>query len=167
VAPGDTASTSLFIQAPWIVVPENRLTTVIARMVAADGRRFGTPIQAVITASNEEPPEITAQPASVMAVKGATVSFRASAVSATESTYQWLRNSVELEEGDGVSGSRSPMLKLTGIDRAAAGDYHCVVTNGAGSVVSDAATLTIGVPRPRSSSGRLHSTAAASSAGGL
>ncbi len=167
IEPGDTATTSIFVQAPWIVVPNNRQATVRARMVAADGRRFGTPITVVITASGEEPPQIVTQPTSVIAVSGATVSFRASATSASQSSYQWLRNSVELDDGAGVFGSRSPKLELTAIDRSAAGDYHCVVTNDAGSVVSEPAKLTIGVPRPRISSGRLPSKAASAPRSGL
>jgi len=65
------------------------------------------------------------------------------------SRYRWRRNSVELSDNEQIEGSDSPRLTMLGLDRHLEGDYDCVITNEAGSVVTRAAHLAVGIAAPR------------------
>ncbi len=82
------------------------------------------------------PPAITTHPASVTINQGQTTTLTVEATG-TAPTYQWLANGLQIDGANGASYS-------TG----AAGSYTVIVTNAAGSVTSNAATVTvIGAPR--------------------
>jgi hypothetical protein len=149
VPPGAVASAVIPVQAPWLALPSVATVTVRARMVADDGRRFGDPITAVITATIERPPGISRQPKGGIVPQGRAAVLSIEAASATPLVYQWRRNSVVLVDGDRVRGSRSPRLELSDLDPSLAGDFDCVVGNGAGQVVSDIARVSLGTPAPR------------------
>jgi uncharacterized repeat protein (TIGR01451 family) len=83
------------------------------------------------------PPEILQHPASVTASEGATVTFTCAATGTAPIAYQWQRNSVDVPGATGLSYS----LTATPADNGAA--FHCVATNGAGSVGSNPAVLTV------------------------
>ena len=60
--------------------------------------------------------------------------------------YQWFGpggNALTDVDGD-IKGSNTSNLQIINVESGDAGDYTVVVTNSAGSVVSDAATLSIG-----------------------
>ena len=61
-------------------------------------------------------------------------------------SYQWFGPGGDaLTDVDGdINGSNSPTLQIINVESGDAGDYTVVVTNNAGSVDSDAATLSIG-----------------------
>ncbi|MBE0534852.1 MAG: immunoglobulin domain-containing protein [Phycisphaerae bacterium] len=85
-------------------------------------------------------PVITSQPSGKWAWPGETVTF---AVAATGDplggaiNYQWHFN------GNAIPGETGTTLILTGVDAADAGNYHCAVSNNAGSVPS--ATVSLGI----------------------
>lgn len=85
---------------------------------------------------NLAPPKITTQPASVAATAGASLQFQVVAEGETL-TYQWQR------DGVAIQGATSTSLSLAGVRLGEAGRYSVVVTNGAGSVTSEAAALTV------------------------
>jgi len=59
-------------------------------------------------------------------------------------TYQWRKNGANLSDVGNVNGSGTPSLTLTGVTIANnAGNYDVVVANGAGSITSVVATLSI------------------------
>jgi hypothetical protein len=65
-------------------------------------------------------------------------------------TYQWQRKAsgtstwLNLSDGGAYSGTKTASLTITGATTAMDGDhFECVVTNGSGSVVSNAPTLTV------------------------
>jgi len=101
--------------------------TLFARMVAGDGHPFGEPLRETITATRFAPPEILRHPSSGVLPEGRTATLSVEATSDTELSYRWRRNSVDHLEGD----------------------YDCVVTNEAGSVVTRAANLAVGTVAPR------------------
>lgn len=85
-------------------------------------------------------PEITTQPASAATSAGGSVSFTVTATSSSALTYQWHLN------GTALVGATSSTLNLTNLRALDAGDYTVVVSNGAGSVTSNKATLTVNTP---------------------
>ena len=82
-------------------------------------------------------PTITTQPASQTATAGETVSFTLAATGSPTPTIQWRRN------GGNISGATSSTLTLPGVTTANAGSYTAVISNSAGSVTTEAATLTV------------------------
>ena len=62
-----------------------------------------------------------------------------------ELSYQWLKDNVELMEVTGdIEGTTTPTLTLTGVAPSDAGEYTVRVSNDAGMVPSNAATLSVG-----------------------
>ncbi|MBI5769876.1 MAG: immunoglobulin domain-containing protein [Verrucomicrobia bacterium] len=86
------------------------------------------------------PVTFAAQPAAQVVTAGSTVVFNAPATGAT--SYQWNRN------GTAVAGATSPMLVVNGATAAQAGTYTVVASNGATSVTSNAAALTLATAAP-------------------
>ncbi|MEI6567237.1 MAG: immunoglobulin domain-containing protein, partial [Verrucomicrobiota bacterium] len=84
-----------------------------------------------------ETPVMTSQPTSVVAGTGNTVSFYANANN-YQLFYQWYKSN-----GSAISGANSYYLYLYNVTSADAGGYYCRISNGAGSVQSSSATLTI------------------------
>jgi hypothetical protein len=82
-------------------------------------------------------PAITAQPQSQTIVAGANVAFTVTASGSAPLSYQWRF------KGTNVPGAAGSSLMLTNIQASAAGPYDVVVSNAAGVVTSDAATLTV------------------------
>ncbi|WP_211102049.1 discoidin domain-containing protein [Nitrospirillum pindoramense] len=87
------------------------------------------------------PPTLTAQPASVTATAGQTAQFTVAATGTAPFTYQWYENGKLLAVTDTPAFTTAALAMA---DNAAA--ITVVVTNVAGSVTSDAATLTVTPP---------------------
>jgi hypothetical protein len=88
------------------------------------------------------PPVITTSPQSVQVLEGQSASFTVAATGSNLS-YQWER------DGAPVAGATSPTLVLPAVSFADNGaSFVCVVTNGAGSVTSDSAVLTVSLIPP-------------------
>jgi hypothetical protein len=85
-------------------------------------------------------PVITAQPVGVTVTTGGTASFTVTATGAT--SYQWQFN------GNNISGATSATYTISNAQVANAGTYSVTVSNNAGSVVSNNATLTVNTPPP-------------------
>jgi len=84
------------------------------------------------------PPEITQQPANVSVIEGGSASFSITLAREVGATFQWQRNGVNLS---GATSSTLLLPTVTLADHGAA--FRCRVTNGYGSVTSDAATLSV------------------------
>ncbi|HSO24337.1 MAG TPA: beta-galactosidase [Chondromyces sp.] len=155
VPPGTTVQATIPVQAPWAFFPSSATATIRARMVDGDGRRFGDPIRAVVTAARAEPPQILRQPRSAPVPPWGRAVLRVETTGGEPLSYQWRRNSVDLVDDERIRGSRSPRLELRGLDPSLAGDFHCVVSNAAGATVSTAARIALGTPPPQRSSATL------------
>jgi polysaccharide biosynthesis protein PslG len=149
VPPGATVQAAIPVQAPWAFFPSGATVTIRARMVDGDGRRFGDPISAVVTASRTEPPRILSQPRSVSAPAGGRAVLAVDAAGEGPLSFRWQRNSVDLVDDERVRGSRTPRLELRGLDRSLAGDFRCVVSNGTGASISATGRVELGTPTPR------------------
>lgn len=85
----------------------------------------------------QQAPSITSQPTGVTANALSSAQFNVAANGSALLSYQWRRNGVNL---GGATGST---LTLNNVSTNDQGDYTVVVSNGAGSVTSVAATLTV------------------------
>lgn len=81
-------------------------------------------------------PAITTQPSSVTVTAGASATFTVAA-SGSAVAYQWYKNGVA------ISGATTATFKINSTASANAGNYTVTVTNAAGVVTSNAATLTV------------------------
>lgn len=82
-------------------------------------------------------PVITTQPASITVDEGTTASFTVGATGAGFFTYRWRK------AGSLLPGQTTAMLRLANVTSASADSYDVVVSTGAGSAVSQAATLVV------------------------
>ena len=92
-------------------------------------------------------PAIDVQPSNVNATEaGGSATFTVEASGEGLLSYQWFGPGGDaLTDVDGdIEGSNSSTLQIINVESGDAGDYTVVVTNSAGSVISDAATLSIG-----------------------
>jgi hypothetical protein len=83
------------------------------------------------------PPVIAAQPQSVTVLMGGMAAFSVAVNNSPGLGYQWFK------DGIAIAGANGPGLTILNAQAADIGSYTVVVSNGAGSVTSDAATLSI------------------------
>jgi hypothetical protein len=92
-------------------------------------------------------PQITVQPTNQNSSVGSTATFSVTATGTPAPTYQWQKDS-----GSGfanISGATSSSYTTPTLVEADNADlFRCVVTNNAGSVTSNSATLTLQLARP-------------------
>lgn len=88
------------------------------------------------------PPTILTQPVSVSQESGTDCRFNVIAQGAVPLTYQWEKDGVVIPE------SNNYVYQISGIKESDAGNYIVTVTNIAGSIQSDVATLTVTTPPP-------------------
>ncbi|HLL44104.1 MAG TPA: DNRLRE domain-containing protein [Segetibacter sp.] len=93
-----------------------------------------------ITYSNSGMPAITNQPQSITIAQGNTASFSVTATGAAPLTYQWKKNGVN------ISGATNAAYEIQSVAFADSGNYSVVVSNAAGSVTSNNATLKVTAP---------------------
>ena len=87
-----------------------------------------------------QPVTIGTQPASVSGIVGGSVVLEISVTGTDPITYQWKH------AGEDIEGGTDATLTLASLTEDSAGEYQAVVTNPAGSVLSDVATLTVETP---------------------
>jgi hypothetical protein len=84
-----------------------------------------------------EPPCIISQPTDCTVAEGDNASFVARATGTTPLTYQWLKDGNDIDKACGET------LNLSNVCLDHAGKYQVKVTNRAGCVTSNPATLTV------------------------
>ncbi len=80
---------------------------------------------------------ISTQPTSQTVTVGGSATFSVTASGTPPLAYQWRYN------GTSISGATNPSLSLAGVQSTQAGTYSVIVTNGAGSMTSSTALLTV------------------------
>ncbi|MCP5533008.1 MAG: immunoglobulin domain-containing protein [Akkermansiaceae bacterium] len=88
----------------------------------------------------EGPPVIVSQPSNATVAEGEGATFSVSAEGTGTLVYQWRRDGVDID------GANTAELALTFVTAEEEGSYDVVVSNGAGSTVSNAATLAVRNP---------------------
>jgi glucose/arabinose dehydrogenase len=110
------------------------------RVVVSNGSGTNTSNAASLTV-NAPPatPLITSQPADQTVDQGQSVTFTVEATGTPPLTYQWKKNLID------INGAISVQYTIATVVTSDAADYSVVVSNGAGSVTSDNASLTVTV----------------------
>jgi len=94
-------------------------------------------------------PAVTAQPRTQTIATGASVTLFVTATGDAPLSYQWKLN------GADIPGATAAALTVNNAEAANAGAYTVVVTNPAGSITSEPATLTVTAPPPPPPAGLL------------
>ena len=105
---------------------------------------FNANLQSSTATLTVNDPAITAQPQNVTTNYGNTVRFQVTSVGLTTRSYVWQKvGSGNLSDGGRISGSHTSTLTITGVSYLDAASYVVTVTDNAGSLDSDPASLTV------------------------
>jgi hypothetical protein len=141
--PAGTHTLTIWLREDGVVIDK-----IIVDGTSAAPAGFGpaeSPREAAATA-----PGITTQPASQTATVGDAVTFSVVATGDPAPTYQWRKDGADL------ANATDATLTLSSVTTADAGAYDVVVTNSAGAVTSDTATLTVNKAEASVTLGDLH-----------
>ncbi|HLP06863.1 MAG TPA: immunoglobulin domain-containing protein, partial [Opitutaceae bacterium] len=110
--------------------------TVVVTNSASSATSNGATLT-VNAAATDTAPSITSQPASVTVAAGQSATFSVTASGTAPLSYQWRK------DGASLSGATSASYSISSVAASDAGVYTVVVTNSAGSVTSNSATLAV------------------------
>jgi hypothetical protein len=113
------------------------------RIVATNA--MGTVASSAVTVSVSDldvAPSFTTQPASLNVTSGSDAVFAIDALGTEALSYQWFHNATA------ITGANGPVLRIPGATVTNAGSYTVAVTNAAGSVTSNSATLSVAAGAP-------------------
>ena len=107
--------------------------------------RVGTSFADVVSGGSGQPPAITSQSQNQTVTNGMSVTFSVSASGTPPLSYQWqfIPTSDIGVQGTDLPGAVNSNLTLTGVSFTQAGLYAAVVTNAAGSTITDPIALSI------------------------
>ncbi len=110
-----------------------------------DNLRVGTSFADVFSSGSGLPPSITSQSQNQTVTNGASVTWSVNATGTPPLNFQWqfTPTSGVGVQGTNLPGATSSNLTLTGVTFAQAGFYAAVVTNAAGSTISDPVALSV------------------------
>ena len=134
VASGSGAATLNYTTTP-LTAPDNGM-----QLRAVANNLLGDVASVPVTVSVSDvdvPPTIASHPAALSVVAGSEAVFAVVARGTEALSYQWRRNGVA------INGANAPVLKLAQVTPADATGYSVLVSNTAGSVVSETAALTV------------------------
>ncbi len=132
--------------------PWQNFVTSVAQIEADTGYTFLTELPAPIASvlrtvvdsrSTAGAPSIVTHPSAQTAVVGGSATFRVTAAGDAPLSYQWVFND------DDIPGATGSTLTLDALQASQAGTYHVVVSNPAGTAISNTAALIV---NPASSS---------------
>ncbi len=128
-----SGATNMVLAIPGTKVGDGGLYSVV---VASSWGTFTSSITRVVVM---DAPRIVSPPESQTVLRGANV-VMAVVADGTSPSYQWRKN------GNNISGAINRVLELADVQGIQSGSYTVVVSNDAGSVVSDAANLSVVIP---------------------
>ncbi|MBA4147413.1 MAG: immunoglobulin domain-containing protein, partial [Verrucomicrobia bacterium] len=88
-------------------------------------------------------PSILVQPVSQSVNAGVTVTFSVGADGGLPLSFAWKKNGVNLVDDNGVSGSSTSTLTITGVTVTDEAGYTVTISNASGEVTSESATLAV------------------------
>ncbi|MBQ3481849.1 MAG: leucine-rich repeat protein [Oscillospiraceae bacterium] len=98
---------------------------------------------ATLTVTSSSKPTITAQPSNKSAAVGATAKFTVAATGATGYQWQYYASSTDGWKNSSGTGAKTATLSVTAESYRNGYKYRCKVSNASGTVISNAATLTV------------------------
>ncbi len=134
----DDLSAAPHIQASSVTFTAAAGTTYFIAVDGFDADCAGLTLNFSFTPTGPLLPIITSQPVSATVTSGGSASFSVTATGATG--YQWTFN------GSNIGGATGATHTISSVTAANAGSYRVVVSNAAGSLNSDTATLTVNAP---------------------
>ncbi|HSL16506.1 MAG TPA: immunoglobulin domain-containing protein [Methylomirabilota bacterium] len=156
VAPGETHTFHVTITAPGPPGKRGgRHPFLSARMEREGAWAFGDMLRQEAILVWAPPPAVIRDPEPGRAAPGVSARLRIEAEGHPPLRYRWLRNGVELADGELWTGTDTPNLTVVAVDPKVEGIYRCEVSNDIGAVVSAPADLVIGTPAPRRVGSRL------------
>ncbi len=96
--------------------------------------------EAMVMKYDSVAPTVTSHPSNQTVMAGQTATFTVTATGDAPLSYQWKK------DGTDISGATSSTLTINDVQASDAGSYTCYVSNAAGNVTSNAATLTFNEP---------------------
>ncbi len=93
-------------------------------------------------------PSLLTEPADSGACVGGSITLGVEALSDLPMDFVWRRNTIPLSDGGTgnggwITGASSPVLTITGVEKADMGGYDCVVSDACGSITSTTAAVTV------------------------
>jgi uncharacterized protein (TIGR02145 family)/uncharacterized repeat protein (TIGR02543 family) len=114
-------------------------TTIYCKVFVCDGTScIASNEVSVATLPPAIAPTITTQPSSLIKCVSETASFSVEAAGTPPLTYQWKKGAAPV--------GTNQKFSITAVTAGDAGDYTCTVSNGGGSIITSAATLTVNTP---------------------
>jgi len=138
IASNDDLSASPHIQASSVTFNAVAGTNYFIAVDGFDADCAGLTLNFSFSPTGPLLPVITSQPVSATVTTGGSVSFSVTATGATG--YQWTFN------GGNIGGATGATHTISSVTAANAGSYRVIVSNAAGSLSSDTATLTVNAP---------------------
>jgi hypothetical protein len=125
-------------------------TTILAyQLPNAQGDAFGpTTVVFNIAPAISVAPALTTQPVGQSVSVGATVTLTVTVSGSPAPALQWRRNGANLNDGATIRGATTPSLVLSNVQPDQAGDYTVMVSNSAGTAISNAAAVTVNTVDP-------------------
>ena len=147
----DPGATALDACAGGLPVTTNGMRSILIRgahinlfYVATDpSGNSATNSRTVVVQATNGPAFIEQQPSNQIAQCTAPVVFSVIAAGAGPLSYQWYNGAVALSDTNGISGSSTANLTLSGALLSQAGSYSVIITNSFNSITSQVATLTV------------------------
>ena len=141
----DQGETLTIPEGASLTVPNGKTLTNNGTInVESGGNLEGEPTSGSGTVVNA--PTITAQPTNQTVTEGQTASFTVTATGENP-TYQWSQSTDQGKSWTEISGATGSTYTTAATTTSMSGyQYRCEVSNSAGSVTSDAATLTVNAP---------------------
>jgi alpha-tubulin suppressor-like RCC1 family protein len=141
----------------WSAVPgaTSTVLTITKAQLSENGHQFravftnagGKATSQAATLTVHQPPAVSKQPSNVTVNEGQTAEFEATASGSPAPTVQWEVSSNGGSSWSPLAGATSPKLTIPNAKFSENGnEYRAVFTNVAGTVTSNAATLTVHVP---------------------
>lgn len=132
-APISGANSSTFTLANATVADAGNYDVVVSNPYGL----FNSSLAQLTIVSTPTAPLITAQPPNRTVLVGTQLTLTIAATGAPTPTYQWRKN------GAAITGANGPSYAIGSVQQSDAGAYDVVVSNSAGSTVSNAGQLTV------------------------
>ncbi len=107
---------------------------------------FGSKLSDVALLTVGLSPDITVQPQDQAIAEGGTANFSVKATGTVPLSFQWTKDGIKLSDDLRISGATTALLTISKAQPSDVGKYTVLVSNPFGSISSEVALLTVGLP---------------------